>query len=129
MTEYQQQSYVFFIMLNSDQFLKFFITLRNWQEIVVQVCEIHSYKTLLNSHEQVLISHECIAKRVEDLKTTKWKDVTETFNSNISDEDYYCLNVVKQSSPLLFEIAVSEWEVSLNLLSLIEEVAVECELL
>ncbi len=84
---------------------------------------------MLNSHEQVLISHECIAKRVEDLKTTKWKDVTETFNSNISDEDYYCLNVVKQSSPLLFEIAVSEWEVSLNLLSLIEEVAVECELL
>lgn len=51
MTEYQQQLYVFFIMLDSNQFLKFFITFRNWQEIVVQACEIHSYKTLLNSHK------------------------------------------------------------------------------
>lgn len=126
--EYQQRPYVSFMMPSSDRSLKFFAMLRNRPEIVVQACEIHPYNALPNSHEQVLISRECIAKEVKDLKTTKWQDYTRTFSSQITDEDYYCLDVVKRSRPLLFDVAASEWEVSLDLLGLIKEVAVECGL-
>lgn len=126
--EYQQRPSVSFMIPSGDQSLKFFAMLRNRQEIVVQACELHLYKALPNSHEKVSISRERIAKEVKDLKSTKWKDVGWTFPSNISDEDYYCLDVVKRSRPLLFQVVASEWEVPLDLLGLIEEVAVECGL-
>ncbi len=129
MAEYQQRSYVSFMMSGDDQSLKFFATLRNRQEIVVQACEIHPYKVLPNSHEQVSISRERIAERVKDLKTTERKDVTWVLSKvNIPGEEYYYLDIVKRLSPLLLAVAASEWEVPLDLLGLIEEVAVACGL-
>jgi len=115
------------MMPGGDQSLKFFATLRNRQEIVVQACEIHPYKVLPNSHEQVSVNRERIAEIVKDLNITERKDVTWAL-SNIPGEEHYCLDVVKRLSPLLFAVAASEWEVPLDLLGLIEEVAVECGL-
>jgi hypothetical protein len=60
-----------FIIINNDQFLKFFAMLRNQQEIVIQICEIYLDNALFNSHKKVLISCEHITKEVEDLKITK----------------------------------------------------------
>lgn len=116
-------------MPGGDQSLKFFATLRNRQEIVVQACEIYLYKVLPNSHEQVSVSRERIAERVKDLNATERKDVTWALSKvNIPGEEYYCLDIVKRLSPLLFAVAASEREVPLDLLGLIEEVAVECGL-
>lgn len=80
-----------------------------------------------NSHEEVSLSRQRIAKEVKDLKTTKWRDARVSL-SDVSGDDYYYLVVVKRSRPLLFQVVASEWEVPLDLLGLIEEVAVECGL-
>ncbi len=84
-----------------------------------------------NPHEQVPVSRERIAKRDKDFSITGVEKTVQGpfLRFAISDEDYYCSDVVKRSPPLLFGGAASGWEVPLDLLGLIEEVAVECGLL
>jgi hypothetical protein len=130
-TEYQQRPYIAFIMPGENgQCLEFFERLKKRSEIVVQACELHPFRILPDSHEQVAVSRIRIAKTVEDLETTAWKDVTWALcESDISaDEYYFGLDAIKRSSPLRFYVAASEWGVSLDLLGVIEEVAIECDL-
>ena len=68
---------------------------RNRQEIVVRSTHIRYCA------KKVSVSRERIAKRVENLKTTQWQDVIGVLSAtDISEEDYYCLDIVKRSRPL-----------------------------
>jgi hypothetical protein len=125
--EYQQRPYVTFTMPGEDgQGLEFFKRLKKRPEIVVQASELHPFRVLPGSHEQVVVSRERIAKTAEDLETTPWKGVTWALSG--SGGDLFWLDAMNRSSLLYFAIAASEWGVSLDLLGVIEEVAVECDL-
>jgi hypothetical protein len=130
-TEYQQRPFVAFTMPGEDgRCLEFFERLKERPEVVVQASELHPFRVLPDSHERVAVSRIRIAKTAEDLETTTWEDVTWALCESDSEEveDYLCLDAIKRSSPLRVDVAASEWEVSLDLLGVIEEVAVECDL-
>lgn len=114
--EYQQRPYVSFLMAGeNDQALKFFEMLKSQSEIAVRAFELYSYKLLPGSHEQIVISRERIAKPGERLESMTWKDVTWAFyDFNLSEKALFSLDAVKESKVLWFEVAASEWGVSLS---------------
>jgi hypothetical protein len=131
--EYQQRPYVCFAMPGDDgRFLEFFAMLRNRPEIVVHASELHPCRVLPDSHEEVVVSRGRIATTAEGLETAAWTvymtclcEVNEGFG--FYGLGYYDLDAMKRSSAILFQVAASGWE-ALDLLGLIEEVAIECDL-
>jgi hypothetical protein len=76
-----------------------------------------------------VVSRERIARTAEDLQTTEWEGVTWALSRRDPWEDsYYFLDVIKRSSPLIFDVAAREWDESLDLLGVILEVATKCGL-
>jgi hypothetical protein len=126
--EYQQRPYVCFAMPGDDgRFLEFFAMLRNRPEIVVHASELHPCRVLPDSHEEVVVSRGRIATTAEGLETAAWSADTISLVEIDEDPDYYGLDAMKKSSAILFQVAASGWE-ALDLLGLIEEVAIECDL-
>ena len=101
--------------------------LRNRPEIVVQASELHPYRVLPDSHEEVEVNRYRIATTAEGLETAAWSVDTISLIEIDEDPDYYGLDAMKKSSAILFQVAASKWE-ALDLLGLIEEVAIECDL-
>ena len=96
---------------------------------MVQACKLDPFRVLPGSDDQVTVTRRRIAKTAKSLSSTEWVGRTWAFsNHDISDEDYYCLDALKRADPVLFEVAAREWGVRLDLLGIIEEVAIECNL-
>lgn len=106
--------------------------LRNRPEIVVQAFELHPCRVLPGSRDEVVVSRERIATTAEGLETAAWRDcmnclyeIDERFC--FYGSGYYSSDAMKKSSAIQFQVAASRWE-ALDLLGLIEEVAIECDL-
>jgi hypothetical protein len=124
--ECQQRPYVSFIMPR-EHGRSFFKMLKKRPELVVQASELHPYRVLPDSHEEVVVvTRERTARTAEDLQSTEWKPYTRLCNSDMSERGYYCLDVIKRSSPLRFSVAASEWNDPLDLLGVVLEVATKC---
>ena len=129
-TEYQQRPFVTFTMPGQDSHgLEFFKRLQKRSEIVVRASEIHPFRELQPSHEEVAVTRKRVAKATEDLEAGTWRGLTWVLNPiDVSEDDFYCLDAMKRSKPLFFQVAAKEWGVRLDLLSIILDVAVECDL-
>ena len=125
--EFQQRPYVSFLVPgDNDQVLEFFEMLKSRSEIVVRATEPYPYNSLPGSHKQIVISLERVAKNVERLESTPWRGITWAFRTfNLSEETLFCLNAVKESKALWFEVAAREWGVPLDSLGLIQELVVK----
>ena len=90
---------------------------------MVQAYETQPYRMLPGSDKEVVVSRERTATKIEDLRATEWKTYTTALNGNdrSDEEDYFDYDAVKQSYPVVFEVAAREWGVRLDLLSKIEE--------
>lgn len=96
---------------------------------MVRVTKPDPCESLPGSHDRIVISRERVARNVERLRSTTWKDVRTAFCSfDLSKEALFCLNAVKESRVLWFEVAASDFGISLDLLSLIQEIAVKAGL-
>jgi hypothetical protein len=92
-------------------------------------CEIHPHNVLPIHTSGFRSAVSVPPKESKILKSTKLEEVTWTLPTiDISDEDFNRSGAVKQLGPLVFPVALSEWEVPLDLLDLIEEVAIKCGL-
>lgn len=129
--EYEQRPYVSFLVSNdNDQVLKFFEMLKNRSEIMTCATEPYSNQTLSGSHKQRIgVTRERVAKTVERLKETPWRDVTWCFGDwNRAEEEICRLSAVKKSKVLWFYIFGREWGVALDLVGLILELVVKSAL-
>ena len=68
-------------------YLEFFERLKNRHRIIVHAFGLHPFRVLPDSHEQIMINRERIAKTAEDLKIIPWKDVTWGLSGGEKSED------------------------------------------
>jgi hypothetical protein len=126
--EYEQRPTVSFVMSGEDGHgLEFFERLKKRPEVVVQSSQIYPFVVLPGSHESVPVSRGRIAETKEALKSEEWENVTWALCQPDLSE-YYPFDAMKRSKPVWFDVAASKWGVSLDVLGVIEEVAVECNL-
>ena len=128
--EYEQRPYVSFTMPGlHGRSLEFFASLKHRPEIMVHACKLDPFMALPGSDDEVTVTRERIAKTAESLSRTEWVGLTWALrNVDISGNDYYCLDALRRADPVVFMVAAREWGVCLNLLGIIEEVAIECDL-
>ena len=128
--EYEQRPYVSFTMPGlHGRSLEFFALLKHRPEIMVHACKLDPFMALPGSDDEVTVTRERIAKTAESLSRTEWVGLTWALrNFDISDEDYYCLDALRRADPVVLMVAAREWGVCLDLLGIIEEVAIECDL-
>ena len=127
-TEWQQRPYVSFIMPGKDGLsLKFFNRLQERRaDVVVSARELCPFKIVDRSHGPHVVSRTRIADTSKDLETADWgKDITTVCTSKLS-ADLYLPDAMKLVEPVFFDVAASEWGVQLDLLGVIEKVAIEC---
>ena len=128
--EYEQRPYVSFTMPGlHGRSLEFFASLKHRPEIMVHACKLDPFRVLPGSDDEVTVTRRRMAKTAESLSSTEWVGLTWALrNFDISDEDYYCLDALRRADPVVFMVAAREWGVCLDLLGIIEEVAIECDL-
>ena len=83
-------------------------------------------ESLNDSHSPHFINHKCITDTVEDLKTAEWKGVTIACSDADTSSKLNLPDVMKSVKPVFFDVAVSKWGIKLDLLGVIEKVAVDC---
>lgn len=109
--------------------LEFFERLKKRPEVVVQSSQFDPFRVLPGSHESVVVSRYRIAITKKYLETKAWEGVTRALcGANLSEEGIFCLDAMKRSKPLCFDVAASQWGIPLDLLGVIKEVAVESNL-
>ena len=128
--EYEQRPYVSFTMPGLDgRSLEFFSSLKHRPEILVHACKLDPFRVLPGSDDRVAVTRKRRAKTAKSLSSTEWVGLTwALYNDDISGQYYYCLDALKRADPVVFTVAAREWGVRLDLLGIIEEVAIECDL-
>jgi hypothetical protein len=107
---------------------KLFKKLQERAGVVVSAQELCPFKILDGSHGPHDVSRTRIADTSKDLETADWgEDVTTVSPSKLS-ADLYLPDAMKLVEPVFFVVAASEWGVQLDLLDVIEKVAIECGL-
>jgi hypothetical protein len=128
-TEGQQQPFVSFIMPDKDgPSLEFFQRLKERADVVVFAIELLPFKMVDGSHGPHVVSRRRIADTVEDLETAEWKDVTIVCSGADTPTKLNLPDAMKLVKPVFFDVAASKWGVKLDLLGVIEKVAVDCEM-
>jgi hypothetical protein len=130
-TEDQQRPFVSFIMPGKDGLsLEFFKRLKERADVVVYAQELCPFKMVDSSHDPHDVSRKRIADTVKDLETAEWEvSISVCSSADVSDSgDLYLPDAMKLVKPVLFDVAASEWGVQLDLLGVIEGVAVDCGL-
>jgi hypothetical protein len=128
--ENQQRPYISFIMQGRDgQGVKCFKRLQERPGIVVRASKIYPFSILPGSHEMITVGRTRDAETISALGSAKWKGWKWGLRSAAGKlDELFCLDAMKQSDPLWIEVAASEWGVVIDVLSIVQEVAVECGL-
>jgi hypothetical protein len=130
-SEYQQRPFIIFIMPGKNALsLEFFERLKKRADIVVSAQELCPFKIVDGSHDPHVVSRMRVAVTVKDLETAEWEVSTSIcYDGDRSYNDLFCVDVMKSEKPVIFDVAASEWGVQLDLLGVIEGVAIDCGLL
>lgn len=87
------------------------------------------HELIPSSDKQVVVSRDRIAKSTKDLRSTAWEPITMALTDvDISGEEFFCLDSLKRSEPVVFVVAAREWGVRLDLLGVIEDAAIDCHM-
>lgn len=127
-TEGRQRLYVSFYATRRYPALRVLQqTKRN--DVVVCTIQLYPFNEIAKSHnEGHSISKERAAITVADLEFKEWKTAGGVYTViDVSDDGFYKLDAMKHAKPIHFDVAAQEW-VSLDLLGMIENVAIECGL-
>jgi hypothetical protein len=130
-SEWEQRPHITFIMPDRNGLsLKFFKRLKERADVVVSAEEYFPFNIVDGSHGPHTICRQRTADMVKDLETAKWASFTAVCSSsNMSlENDLLSLDGMKSVKPISFDVAASEWGVPLDLLGVIEEVAIDCGL-
>ena len=128
--DYQQRPFLSFLVADKDGLgLELFRKLQERPEIVVQAAQSYPYRLWPGSYDGgLVVTRERIVDSVDSLATTPWQDLTEVCHShNLEEEGLFALEVIRRLNPLSIECAANEWG-PLDLISLVEGVAIECGL-
>lgn len=128
--ECQQRPFVDFTMSASHNKPKKLLALLNRQsDIVVRASEVYSCRILPDSDNEVEVSRQRTAKKINDLSRQAWKPFTCSLAEvDYSEEDFFCLKAMKRSKPVVFNVAAREWGNDLNLLNIVENAVMKCNL-
>lgn len=126
--EYEQRPYVSFTMSALPGWDRELLALlRHQPDILVQASTLYPYELVPGSDKQVVVSRDRIAKTTKDLRSTTWKPITMALTDvDISNEEFFCLDSLKRSKPVVFVVAAREWGPHLDLLGMIEDAAIDC---
>ena len=126
-----QRPYVTFIMQGGDgsKAPEFFKMLKKRLEIIISAANIFAFSKLPGSHGRAVVTYQRCAKMKKDLATTKWEDLTWSMHDrDFSTQPYYNFRAIKRSNPIAFDVAARNWYDPVDLLGIVEEVAVRCGL-
>ena len=128
--DYQQRPFLSFLVADKDGLgLELFRKLQEKPEIVVQAAQSYPYRMWPGSYDGgLVVTRERIVNSADNLATTPCQDLTKAcLSHNLEEEGLFALEVVRRLNPLSIECAASEWG-PLDLIGLVEEVAIECGL-
>lgn len=128
--ECQQRPFVDFTMSASHNKPEKLLALLNRQsDIVVRASEVYSCRILPDSDNEVEVSRQRTAKKINDLSRQAWKPFTCSLAEvDYSEEDFFCLKAMKRLKPVVFNVAARKWGNDLNLLNIVKNAVIECNL-
>lgn len=105
--EYEQRPYVSFTMSALHGWdIEPLALLSHQPDILVQASTFHPYELIPGSDKQVVVSRDRIAKTTKDLRSTAWESITMALTDvDISNEEFFCLDSLKRSEPVVFVVA------------------------
>lgn len=97
-------------------------------QILVQASTLHPYRLIPGPDKEFVVIRNRTAKTTEDLRNTAWRAIAMGTDVDISDGEFFCLDSLKRSEPVVFMVAAREWGVHLDLPGVIEDAAFDCQM-
>jgi len=110
-------------------YMDFFKRLKERADIVVSAEELCPFTIVNGSHDPHDVTRERNSDTEKDLEDAEWKaDIGVCLGEDTSEFVSDNFGVMKLVKPVCFDVAAREWRVQLDLLRVIEEVAISCGL-
>lgn len=110
-------------------YMDFFKRLKERADIVVSAEELCPFTIVNGSHDPHDVTRERNSDTEKDLEDAEWKTYTGVCSGeDMSELVLDALAVMKLVKPVCFDVAAREWGIQLDLLRVIEEVAIGCGL-